>query len=552
MSTIKQYPREKIRKNNPLLSNIKSIIESSFYGNNVEPILHLSDAYQLVQSSMKVTVTDLPVLNATALGLPETAKILINNDGKVVGRTASAKRIIGQPGVNAQKYSQLLREAIYQGSQKKFYRGEVLVGLNEDFMIQAHLLIPEGFEGNLYSYLLNFQIMTEEYQKRYIHSKEYQENDLYLYSDPDWHHPDYPQGLTLFDPERNVAAILGLRYFGELKKATLTLAWATAHRNGYVASHGGMKQYQLTNKKYTMATYGLSGSGKSTITLAEHDKKYQVTVLHDDAFIIHKKTGATTALEPAYFDKTQDYPMDSEQVKYIVTCQNVGVTLDENNQKVLVTEDIRNPNGRAIKSRFVTPNRVDYLAEPLDAIYWIMKDDSLPPIVLIEEPILAAVFGVTLATKRSTAENIAPGIDLNALVIEPFANPFRCYPLAEDYCNFKELFAQQKTACYILNTGFFNDNNIAPKETLKNIEKIVESTANFIPFGPITGMSYLPIEGYLPNFEDSNYIKRLKKAMSYRLEFIQEMNEKNKGYNALPEETTLMIQRIILELSKMK
>lgn len=29
-------------------------------------------------------------------------------------------------------------------------------------------------------------------------------------------------------PEANVAAILGLRYFGELKKATLTLAWATA------------------------------------------------------------------------------------------------------------------------------------------------------------------------------------------------------------------------------------------------------------------------------------------------------------------------------------
>ena len=37
-----------------------------------------------------------------------------------------------------------------------------------------------------------------------------------------------------------------------------------------------------------------------------------------------------------------------------------------------------------------------------------------------------------------------------------------------------------------------------------------------------------------------------------RLDFIQEMNEKEDGYNALPEETTLMIQRVILELSKMK
>jgi len=87
-----------------------------------------------------------------------------------------------------------------------------------------------------------------------------------LYADPDWSHPDFPYGLSLFDPEHNVAAVLGLNYFGELKKATLTLAWATAHRNGFVACHGGMKQYQLPNRTFTMAAFGLSGSGKSTIT----------------------------------------------------------------------------------------------------------------------------------------------------------------------------------------------------------------------------------------------------------------------------------------------
>lgn len=552
MSTIKNYARKDIKKENPLFSNFKSMIESAFYGNNVTPVTNLNAAYQLTLNSSKVTLTDLPIFNPDALDLPKDSKILVNNDGKIVGRTAAARRIIGQPGVDAKKYSDILREAIYEGSTKPFYRGNVVVGLNEDFMVNAHLLVPTGFEGNLYSYLLNFQIMNEKYEARYEQSTKYNENDLYLYSDPDWQHPDYPLGLALFDPKRNVAAILGLRYFGELKKATLTLAWATAHRHGYVACHGGMKQYQLPDKKYTMATYGLSGSGKSTITLAEHQHKYPVTVLHDDAFIIHKKSGATTALEPAYFDKTQDYPMDSEQIKYILTCQNVGITLDENNQKVLVTEDIRNNNGRAIKSRFVTPNRVDHLAEPIDAIYWIMKDDSLPPVIRIDEPVLAAVFGVTLATKRTTAENIAPGTNIDSLVIEPFANPFRCYPLVEDYCNFKELFSKRKTACYILNTGFFNGKNIPPSETLDCIEQIVEERTRFTSFGPLTGISYLPLKGYLPDFEDSTYIHRLKKAMNRRLDFIQEMNEKEDGYNALPEETTLMIQRVILELSKMK
>ncbi|KLD60751.1 hypothetical protein WP50_07730, partial [Lactiplantibacillus plantarum] len=62
-----------------------------------------------------------------------------------------------------------------------------------------------------------------------------------------------------------------------------------------------------------------------------------------------------------------------------------------------------------------------------------MKDDSLPPVIKVDDPVLAATFGATLATKRSSAENIIGNVDRNALVIEPFANPFRVYPLSEDY-----------------------------------------------------------------------------------------------------------------------
>lgn len=86
-------------------------------------------------------------------------------------------------------------------------------------------------------------------------------------------------------------------------------------------------------------------------------------MLHDDAFVISETAGTTIALEPSYFDKTQDYPLTHPSVAFFLTCQNVGVTLDNQNKKVIVTEDIRNGNGRTIKSRLVTPNRVDYLSE---------------------------------------------------------------------------------------------------------------------------------------------------------------------------------------------
>ncbi|MBP2100710.1 phosphoenolpyruvate carboxykinase (ATP) [Enterococcus rivorum] len=549
MSTIEKYSIDSINHENALFSSFRSIVESSFYGNNVKKVTTIAEAYSLAENSLGTIVTDLPIYKPEELGIPENAKILVNNDGKVFGRTASARRIIGQPTIDKSYYEAILREAVFHSSKQNCYHSEVIVGLEKNFMVKAHLMIPQGYENLLYSYLLNFQEISDKYSLLYNESVFYHEGDLYLFSDPDWEHPDFPDELAIFDPDHNAAAILGLRYFGELKKATLTLAWNIAHRNHFIACHGGMKQYKLSDgKKYTMAAFGLSGSGKSTITLSKHNNKFDVSVLHDDAFVISEKNGSTIALEPAYFDKTQDYPMSDETIKYFLTCQNIGIILDDTGRKVLVTEDIRNGNGRTIKSRLVTPNRVDYLSEKINAIFWIMKDDSLPPIIKITNPILATVFGVTLATKRSTAENLQSNIDLDSLVIEPFANPFRVYPLAQDYKDFRSLFDTQKADCYILNTGYFNGTKVEPEQTLAGIEAIVEGRSVFSDFGPLASMSYLQIEGHSPDFSNKSYILKLKKRMESRLDFIQEQRDDLDGYNALPEESSLLLQHLILEL----
>ena len=74
--------------------------------------------------------------------------------------------------------------------------------------------------------------------------------------------------------------------------------------------------------------------------------------MHDDAFVISEEDGSTIALEPAYFDKTNDYPAGHREQKYFVAVQNCGAALDKEGHLRLVTEDIRNGNGRTIKSRF--------------------------------------------------------------------------------------------------------------------------------------------------------------------------------------------------------
>lgn len=545
MATKKNFETETLRKKNDLLSPLKSIVETAFYGNNVHEVKTLAEAYELAHDAPTSIVLDQVVKNTAELGLPEDAKVLVDNGGSIVGRTARARKIYGKDPDEDKKLMKVAMDAVYEGSYYPFLSGRAIVGLDEDFMVQAHLMVPEEFANNLYSWLINFQILDDAYLERYKTSKDYEENDIYIYADPTWTHKDFPDGLAYFDTNHNVAIILGLQYFGELKKGTLTLGWGTAARQGYAVSHGGLKDYKKADGSHHVASfYGLSGSGKSTLTHAQHDGKYEITVLHDDAFIINQEDGSTIALEPSYFDKTNDYPTGHRELDYSVTVQNVGVTLDENGKRVLLTEDIRNGNGRTVKSRFSTPNRVDKVDEPINSIYWIMKDETLPPIVRIKDATLASSMGCTLVTTRSSAENVK---NVGEVVVSPYANPFRVYPLVDDYEAFKDLF-NKGVECYIINTGKFMGKDIPPAVTLGSIEGNVDGTADYKAFGPVDGLEYIPVEGYEVPFDDADYLANLKKNMETRIHHLTTTLAKEEAPHDLPAEIVDSIQKVIHQL----
>lgn len=541
MATVEKFPTSAIRKSNPHFSRLKSTVETAFYSNNVTLVSTMEDAYNRSLESPNTIVLDAEVKHAEELGLPAGAKQLLTQDGRVFGRTAKARRNYGDNPEEDEKLLGIVRDAIFQGSHEPFLRSSAYVGLAEDFMVKAHITMPATQSNNLYSWLMNFQITNPVYDELYAKSKKHPENDLYIFFYPEFKHPDYPMGLSYFDSDHNVVAILGMNYFGEIKKGTLTLAWGTAARNGYVACHGGLKIFRTESDAHVASFFGLSGSGKSTLTHAKHDGRYDIQVLHDDAFIVSIADGSSIALEPSYFDKTNDYPAGHPEQDYFVTLQNVGVTLDENGKKALVTEDIRNGNGRTVKSRYSTANRVDQIIDPIDAIYWIMKDDSLPPIVKITDPLLASAFGATLATKRSTAENTTD--DRDALVIEPYANPFRVYPLVEDYEKFKALF-EKGVECYIINTGEFLGKKVTPRDTLGVIEGNVNRSAVFKPFGPLEHFEFVEIDGFDVPFDDDVYLDYLKGRMQGRLDFIANFNAQH-TQNLLPNEIIEAFQKIV-------
>ncbi len=562
MATKANYPMSEIGAGKPGFSKTRSIIEAPFYGNNVVKVSTLKEAYELAKNSPGTVVTDMPVYRGEEFGLDRDAKVLLFNDGAVTGRYAGARRIKGEPGVNAAKLDKVIMDAIYKSRNKKMYHAEVYVGLDPEFMTKAHLLIPEGDENVMYNWMLNFQYMSDEYVKMYKESKmigDGKEPDIYLFSDPQWApvaSPDVdysclsdPLTLCYFDTEQNCACILGMKYFGEHKKGTLTMAWAMANRNGYAPCHGGQKEYTLADgSKYVASVFGLSGSGKSTLTHAKHGGKYDITVLHDDAFIINTDTCASVALEPSYFDKTADYPTGCPDNKYLISVQNCSCTADEDGKIQLVTEDIRNGNGRAIKSKLWSPNRVDKIDEPVNAIFWIMKDPTIPPVLKLKGAALASVMGATLATKTSSAERVAVGTDMNALRFVPYANPFRTYPLVNDYEKFKKLVEVKNVDCYIVNTGEFMGKKVQPKDTLGVLETIVEGKAEFKQWGPFADIEIMDWDGFTPDLSDATYINELKARMQDRVKAIEGFATDKDGYDKLPDEALEAVKKIVSEI----
>ncbi|MBN2655403.1 MAG: phosphoenolpyruvate carboxykinase (ATP) [Nitrospirae bacterium] len=444
MASLRQLPK----------SPWRAVIESAFFANSVKKT-DMAELYSYAAKQPEVMMTDEPMYKPQQFGLPKNAKVLVSNDGGIVGRTARARRLVREfSKAEKDKYLAILGEAVYAFSRRPGFWLEGLVGLHPKFMIKAHILSPCTDAKNMLDWGLNFAPFMEPWSKNYSKSRQLDEPDIMVFADPEWSHPDFPNGLVIIDEMQNCIAILGLRYFGERKKGTLTLGWTAGVRQNMVACHGGIK---TIGSKPPVAVFGLSGSGKSSITNSlDHEgtlhKSEKVTVIHDDAFLIDLDNNITIALEPALFDKTDSLDFKDPITKYFYSAQNVAVTLDKEGKRRIFGQDIRNDNGRCIKSRDMF-NHDDSCKKP-GMVIWLQKDTSLPPISKVSTPALSVAMGASLSTLRAKGvENMDPK-ELGKLVIEPFANPFRVHPLVVDCQQFLKLF-KSGCECYIMNTHAF-------------------------------------------------------------------------------------------------
>jgi len=437
-------------KNFKEMSPIRAIAETLLNDHKVRKI-DIREAYEMARRQPGVSETDLPVYPEFVKlhNLPADARVLNDCHGNILGRTAKARRFYHR--LNASQKNKLegdFREAVWQMSHYPLIKAEAILGMDKDLMIKATFITTESDAANVYNWLLNFAPF-EQLKDQYEASPKLPIQDVILIAfnewtcdDPFYNNVGAPQ-LALVDEKHNVIVNMGMRYFGERKKGTLTLAWTSGIRIGMAACHGGIKEIDFNTcddpayhklGKRSIAFYGLSGTGKSSHTNNADNagtlpKGFSKVVLHDDAFQIDLENKLCRVWEPTLFDKTDSRPIDHPDWKFALALMN-HMVLEVDGKRVPVGQDVRNSNGRALLDRSLLGKYVNRCAFP-SALVWLMKDSVLPPVIRISNKYLAVAMGAALMTQRNRAENVAEE-DLNKLVFEPFANPFRVYELYRD------------------------------------------------------------------------------------------------------------------------
>lgn len=459
------------------MSPIRAIAET-LMNNHLVRKVNIGEAYEMAKKQPGVTETDLPMYPEFIRlhNLPQDAMVLDDCHGNILGRTAKARRFYHRlDSSQKNKLEGDFREAVWQMQHYPLIKGEAVLGMDPDLMIKATFITTETDAANMFNWLVNFTPL-DSIKEAYETSPKLPIQDIIIIAfnewtcdDPFYNNVGAPQ-LALVDEKHNVMVNLGMRYFGERKKGTLTMAWTSGIRIGMAACHGGIKEIDFSNcddsnyhkfGKRSIAFYGLSGTGKSSHTNS-HDnagtlpKGFSKVVLHDDAFQIDLKNKVCRAWEPTLFDKTDSRAIDHPDWKYCLALMNHAV-LNLDGKRIPVGLDLRNPNGRALLDRSLLGNYVNRCAFP-KALCWLMKDSVLPPILKFQDKHLAVAMGAALMTQRNRAENVTEE-ELKKLVFEPFANPFRVYELYRDVEAFLDV-VDNGAECYCFNSrGYWKESD---------------------------------------------------------------------------------------------
>ncbi|MCL6451455.1 MAG: phosphoenolpyruvate carboxykinase (ATP) [Acetobacteraceae bacterium] len=272
--------------------------------------------------------------------------------------------------------------------------------------------------------------------------------------------PEWPERMILVHPTKGITYILGTDYFGECKKSFLRMAMYLVKQKGWLGFHAGSKLLRVRGadgelREVGFVMFGLSGIGKTTLTVQDHGlKPPEGVAIRQDDVVFMEPSGYCYGTEAGYFFKTEGLE-PTQRVLYAAAThpeailENVWVTEDG---EVDFTNYELTSNGRGVVSRSVVPLADDEIDLPRahKLVFIIRRNDTVPPVARLSPEQAAAFFMLGESIETSAGDPTRAGQSKR----EVGTNPFLIGPEAEEGNRFLEILRRNPDIeCFLLNTG---------------------------------------------------------------------------------------------------
>ncbi|MBI4258578.1 MAG: phosphoenolpyruvate carboxykinase [Thaumarchaeota archaeon] len=295
--------------------------------------------------------------------------------------------------------------------------------------------------------------------------------------------PEWPRKGIYVDPEDGVTLILGTDYYGELKMSALRLAMNAARNRGHMLGvHAGSKFYHVQIKgeqrEKGVLIFGLSGTGKSTISMASHGlQPPEKTSVRQDDIVVLDMQGYASGTEMNLYPKT-DTVNEIPALKAAVTHpQSVLENVAVKDGRVDFDDTKFCANGRAIGIRDameIADGGVDL--PRVDALLFLTRRNDYPVASRLISPEQAVAYFMLGESVRTAAEAGKAGESLRV----PGFDPFIIEPKSlNGVLLHKILKANPSIQAFVLNTGFVGDVKIPPSQTLPAVLGIVTDSVKW-------------------------------------------------------------------------
>lgn len=240
-----------------------------------------------------------------------------------------------------------------------------------------------------------------------------------------------PEKIIVAHPGAGINYILGVDYVGECKMSFLRLAMFKMKQKGGLGLHAGSKSLRIKTEKgvkdFGYLLFGLSGTGKTTLTLEDHGLKSPegVTILQDD-IVLMTADGAAYGTENNFYVKTEGLTEEGQPGLYkaLMNKETVyeNVAVDKKTGKILFTDYSHGTNGRALAFRESLPNSskdVD-LSTVHKMIFITRRDTIVPPLARLDRTQAVAYFMLGESIETSAGDASKAGQSKREVGFNPF------------------------------------------------------------------------------------------------------------------------------------